>query len=389
MGFKFKLILIIIMVQSLLSFVQANDCNDIATKIIKAKPNHAAIKNLDAVANGLLSEVGQNPKVLFVNLAASGLGFDLAQLQVVKAFVENTPGAEIIIPSSRKDFLFLGMSDETKKATIDFMVQEEKAKRLKINFIFSKNEYAADLVNWTRDYAPVKIFNKKTKTFELIAFKYYKASPVDESLYKIGVRFMDEIQDKIAGVLKLKLKRSDLLMEGGNMLSDGNGTVYFSTKILENNPGKTKAQIESELSNLGLADKFVWLTALPGSIEPTGHVDLVMRFIAPNKVVVPSSKDAKTQRALNKIVKELEATGLSVERLEMSSNVIVTITDKKTIESHLNALPFGSSILIPKYGTDYDEEAKLYYQGLGFNVIFVTGETMKQSGSVHCMTFTY
>lgn len=365
--------------------VLANECLQLATKIIKPRPK----KKMSNLSSGLVTEWGQSPTILFMNLNAEGPGFNLAQKQVIQAFVENTKKAEMIIPSSKKDFISLAQFAPDKKETIDFILSEESAKRLKVNYLFKDKEYAIDSVLWTRDYAPVKIYNKSLNKFELIAFKYLKAEPKKDSLYKKGARYIEDIQEKIADTLKLKLKHSDLAVEGGNMLSDEKGNVYISSKLLENNPAKTASQIESELLELGLGEKIIWLTKLPNDVEPTGHVDLVMRFIGPNKVFVPSSKNKKANSAFNKIAKELKQSGLEIERLEISSNSISTLDGSKTIESPTNALQFQSNIIIPQYGSEYDQEAQNFYQALGLNVIFATGETMQSAGSVHCMTYTY
>ncbi|MBY0413993.1 MAG: agmatine deiminase family protein, partial [Bdellovibrionales bacterium] len=280
-----------------------------AKQIIKRDKKVAKVKVIDGV-NGLESEVNQKPSALFVNISANGPGFDQAQFDIIKTFVENTTEPHLIIPSSKDVLKTLDIMDPGKKQLRNYLESEVAAKRIKISYLFTNKEFSADSIAWTRDYAPIKIYNGKKKKFELIAFKYRKATVKDQSGYNSGMRYIEDAQERVAKILKLDLMRSDLYAEGGNMLASGSGNVYISTALIDNNPLKTKLEIEEELIRLGLGNKIVWITKLPRKLEPTGHVDLIMRFIDDRRVIVPSSSNKSLNSALNKVVKELEESGL-------------------------------------------------------------------------------
>src|ERR1044071_4410847 len=56
---------------------------------------------------------------------------------------------------------------------------------------------------------------------------------------------------------------NDLVHTGGNFMSDGLGTAFSSELVLQENPAKTPAQIDSIMSEFMGIDRYVKMTTLP------------------------------------------------------------------------------------------------------------------------------
>ena len=96
---------------------------------------------------------------------------------------------------------------------------------------------------------------------------------------------------------KLKIKRftSDLILEGGGVSFDGQGTMVTTEQMLmhkNRNAAFSKLQIEKEVKDLLGIQKVIWLKK--GLVEDEGtdgHVDCVAEYLAPQKVLVQTVYD--------------------------------------------------------------------------------------------------
>ena len=128
---------------------------------------------------------------------------------------------------------------------------------------------------------------------------------------------------------KLKIKRftSDLILEGGGVTFDGQGTMITTEQMLMNknrNASFSKKQIEKEVRDLLGINKVIWLKK--GLIEDEGtdgHVDCVAEYLAPKKVLVQTIHDKNNPNyELLKINLEIlngenDAQGNKLEIIEM------------------------------------------------------------------------
>jgi agmatine deiminase len=88
----------------------------------------------------------------------------------------------------------------------------------------------------------------------------------------------------VAGRAGVAVLASSLVLEGGGIEVDGQGTAIITESCVLNanrNPGVGKAQCERELRRLLGIEKVIWLPGIAGKDITDGHTDFYARFCAP------------------------------------------------------------------------------------------------------------
>ncbi|MFB7361262.1 agmatine deiminase family protein [Streptomyces hydrogenans] len=177
--------------------------------------------------------------------------------------------------------------------------------------------------------------------------------------------------DRISGLLleRLGVDRiaSDMILEGGAITVDGEGTLITTEQCLlhpNRNPGLTRERIEAELkARLGV-EKVIWLPY--GGLldtETDGHVDGVCAFAAPGRVVVslpddPAHPDHVRMRA-NRAVLEAstDARGRSLEIVEVSQTAFAEVAGVRVEVSYLNYYLANGGVVVPVADAPQDAAA--------------------------------
>ncbi|MFH8574955.1 agmatine deiminase family protein [Streptomyces zaomyceticus] len=160
---------------------------------------------------------------------------------------------------------------------------------------------------------------------------------------------------------------SDMILEGGAITVDGEGTLITTEQCLlhtNRNPDLNRDQIEAELkSRLGV-DKVIWLPY--GGLldtETDGHVDGVCAFAAPGKVVVslpadPEHPDYARMRA-NRAVLEAstDARGRTLEIVDVPQVAFAEVAGGRVEVSYLNYYVANGGVVVPVAGVPQDMAA--------------------------------
>jgi agmatine deiminase len=208
------------------------------------------------------------------------------------------------------------------------------------------------------------------------------------------------IGDFIAKKSGTPTRAFDLVMEGGSLENDGEGTILTTRECLLNpnrNPGWSQDDIEETLKDAFGAKKILWLDDGLLNDHTDGHIDNIARFIGPAKVVCqsPYGKNDPNTKVLDKIANDLEkmtaANGRKLEVIRVPSPGLVEDPDGAPMAaSHMNFIIGNKAVAVPTYGTESADEAvaalqKLFphrdVQGLSSLAILTNG-----GGSFHCMT---
>ncbi|MFF3645272.1 agmatine/peptidylarginine deiminase [Streptomyces sp. NPDC002564] len=212
-----------------------------------------------------------------------------------------------------------------------------------------------------------------------------------------------DADDRISGLLldRLGVERiaSDMILEGGSVTVDGEGTLITTEQCLlhpNRNPGMSRQEIEAELkSRLGVT-KVVWLPY--GGLldtETDGHVDGVCAFVAPGKVVVslpadPAHPDHARMRA-NRAVLEVttDAQGRPLEIVDLPQTVFTRVAGEEVEVSYLNHYLANGGVVVPVAGLPEDEAALAVLAAAhpDRKVVGVRAAAVAYGGGgVHCIT---
>ncbi|KAJ3546525.1 hypothetical protein NM208_g1962 [Fusarium decemcellulare] len=251
---------------------------------------------------------------------------------------------------------------------------------------------------WMRDLGPIFVKSRDGKAVRGINFNFNywgnKRGPSgDERMAAIAAKH-------ITGVQPIS---TTLIAEGGGMDVDGEGTFMAAESAVLNdnrNPGKSKAQIEAELSRLLGAKKFIWMSGEVDKDTTDCHVDALARFVGGGKVVLskPSPKNpgryvSAYEDARAKLTGATDAQGRLIEMydcVEPDSGKLENVVDGDIIASYVNFLPLNGGLILPKFGDEQrDAEALGLFQKLYpdqkvvqvyINALPIIG------GGIHCAT---
>jgi agmatine deiminase len=136
----------------------------------------------------------------------------------------------------------------------------------------------------------------------------------------------ERVAQKVLEIERADRYRAPLVLEGGSIHVDGEGTVLTTEECLLNpnrNPELSREQIERALlEHLG-AQKVIWLGCGVYCDETDGHVDNLACFARPGTVLVTVSEDAAdpqhaiTADALERLRGARDARGRELEVIEL------------------------------------------------------------------------
>ncbi|MEU9303603.1 agmatine deiminase family protein [Streptomyces sp. NPDC048269] len=247
---------------------------------------------------------------------------------------------------------------------------------------------------WTRDTAPVFVVNDARTQRAGLDFRFNgwgEKYPFDkDDLLPVGV----------CAQLGLPRTPVDMVLEGGSVLTDGQGTLITTEECLlhpNRNPGMTRAQIEATLLASYGARKVIWLPyGLYHDDITNGHVDLVAAYLGPARLLLHTQPDPAhpnhDRMAANKAVLDAstDACGRRFQVVEMHHQPQFR-HQGLTVEtfSYTNYYLTSGSVVVPTAGEPADTLALAQFATLfpGREVVGAPARTLAWGGGgVHCVT---
>jgi agmatine deiminase len=192
---------------------------------------------------------------------------------------------------------------------------------------------------------------------------------------------------------QIPLKLLDFHTEGGNLLTDGAGTLFMTDKVFKANPQfGSRADLEAYLHSVVVYDKLIITPRM--KIERTGHIDLLMKLLNAQTVMVstPSSRwdDARLSAVMQIFRSETNANGEKYHIIEMPTPPLFFNWLVYPIRrSYTNALTVNGRILVPIYKSNSDDIAIRRYEAhaTDYDIIPIDCSVgINGGGAIHCMT---
>jgi agmatine deiminase len=224
------------------------------------------------------------------------------------------------------------------------------------------------------------------------------------------------IPRKIAELAGVDRYKAPLVLEGGSIHVDGQGTVITTEECLLSpgrNPQLSRAEIEHYLRDYLNVEKVIWLARGIDPDETNGHVDDVACFVRPGVVLAGVTEDKDDwrydllQENLARLRAASDARGrqLEVHTLQMPAIIEITADEAwgidssedaiprragdKTAASYLNFYICNGGVVLPVFDDAHDDDARQTVQRLfpDRKVVTVAGrEIVLGGGNVHCIT---
>ena len=248
---------------------------------------------------------------------------------------------------------------------------------------------------WVRDYGPIATVNNaeiQLNNFQFDGwgkkFPFYNDNLVTEQLC------LKVLQKNYTN------KSHGLVLEGGNLDTDGLGTLLTTKRCLLNksrNPNMKQAQIEDVLKTQLHIKKILWLEHgyLEGD-DTDGHVDILARFCSPEIICYTSPIGGGDKQELELVAMEKQLRtftnyqGQPYELIPLPHpKPIINNDGKRLPASYTNFLILKNDVLAPIYDDPADDLAlqRLAYCFPERKIIPINSLSLiEQGGAIHCAT---
>ena len=230
---------------------------------------------------------------------------------------------------------------------------------------------------WCRDYMPVQVSESK--------FIEYRYDPdyLQEKRYRKLKTYPDIVCDEIG----LKTCKSDLILDGGNVIKWRNKVILTDKIISENSAKYLKAELLLRLKSLFEVDSIILIPWFRG--EKFGHADGMIRFIDDDHVLVDGYYLNAKPEFKNKFYKVLRTNNLTPVEYVFD---IQKQNNKNW--GYLNYLQMENLILFPQFDIDEDEQALEQikhafpkYAAKGQIATINCNEIIRQGGVLNCLSW--
>ncbi|MGK7876309.1 MAG: agmatine/peptidylarginine deiminase [Xenococcaceae cyanobacterium] len=200
-----------------------------------------------------------------------------------------------------------------------------------------------------------------------------------------------KLKTRLCQYLEIPFYEAPLVLEGGAVTLDGEGTLITTEECLLNpnrNPDQNKAEVEQILKDYFNVSKVIWLArgTIPDPITD-GHVDGICVFVASATVMLHTTDDRSTpnyqicQDAKAKLLSASDAKGRKLEIIELPLALDV---------AHINFYIANDSIIVPIADDTSQDDTPISIIRDAFperQVVGVSGRILAQGGGgVHCIT---
>jgi agmatine deiminase len=267
---------------------------------------------------------------------------------------------------------------------------------------------------WIRDCGPTFVVNRHGDV-RGVDWKFNAWGGMSQGLY------FPWDQDDLVGTKVVDLERQpryapDIVMEGGSIDVDGQGTLLATEECLLNpnrNPNLGRDDITMYLREYLDVEQIIWLPNGVYLDETNGHVDNLARFFAPGHVMLTWTDDTTDpQHAISleaeqvlKASVDTRGRPLTVVRIHQPEPVIITREEATGVDaipgsqprtsgerlaaSYVNSYIANDAVIVPGFDDNHDQAALDTYARLfpRRRIIQVPGrEILLGGGGIHCIT---
>ena len=231
---------------------------------------------------------------------------------------------------------------------------------------------------WARDYMPIQLTNEK--------FVEYRYDP--DYLQGIQYRHLKTSPDIVCDAIGLKTNKTDIILDGGNVVKSNN-TVILTDKVIEENKKiYSRSRLTNIIKELFEVQKVVFI---PRDKKcPFGHADGMLRFINEDRVLISGFYETVGNSFTTKLLAALKSAKIKWEWLRCAKK------EKEENIAYINFLQTRDLILLPKLNRRNEDKAALNAIKTFFpdydkrNRIFQidTSALFKLGGALNCISWT-
>lgn len=308
---------------------------------------------------------------------------------------DELPGVEPVFAAvaaavSRRERLIITCRDEARRGHVAALLERARVRMEAVRFFTAPSNDV-----WVRDHGPITLIEDGRPILCDFIFNgwgdKYEARDDNEITRRLHAQ---------GAFGATPLRRSDFVLEGGSLESDGRGTLLTTTQCLltpTRNPDRSRAEIEDCLrSELGV-DRVLWLEHgwLAGD-DTDSHVDQLARFCDARTIAYASCADETDEHYPALRAMEMELAALRDPDGRPYTLVPLPLPQPKRdrdgrrlAASYANFLVIDGAVLAPVYSDPADRIAleRLAACFPGREIIDIPClPLISQNGSLHCAT---
>jgi len=245
---------------------------------------------------------------------------------------------------------------------------------------------------WIRDYFGNTGYKNDVDSMVMVDWIYNRPRPGD-----------DKVAHQVSSLLNIPLfetavNPSRLVHTGGNYMSDGLGYGFSSNLVLDENPTKSKTDVDGIMNDFLGVSNYINMTNLP--YDDIHHIDMHMKLMNENTLLVGEyptgiSDGPQIEANINYVLSNSSASNgqpYNIERIDMpKGNTGGWPNQGGSYYTYANMLFVNNSILVPVYNLSTDAAALDRIRDLmpGYRVVGIDcSSIIPQGGAIHCITHT-
>ena len=268
---------------------------------------------------------------------------------------------------------------------------------------------------WMRDIGPIFVVNDQGK-IRGVDWTFNAWGGLEEGLY------FPWDQDSLVKRKVLEIERvarydaSDIVMEGGAIAVDGEGTLITTAQCILNknrNPHMSRENMEKKLSDYLGIHKVIWLEDGLVGDETDGHVDEVLFYVRPGEVAIGWTDDPEHPQydvlhaAYETLKRETDAQGrrLKIHKIQLPEQIQLTEEESSEIDfdpdafersassifiaTYVNCYLCNGAVILPAFNDPQDDVARRQFEEIypDREILQVyTREVSVGGGNIHCIT---
>jgi len=289
---------------------------------------------------------------------------------------------------TRREELLVVAQDEAHAAHIRAGIAANGGDTARVHFRFAP---AND--TWARDHGPITV--EREGELELLDFVFNGWGN------KWAADKDNRINRTIRDFFAAPMTHIDLVMEGGALETDGEGTLMTTRRCLlspERNPHLDEKAIEAELKHWLGAERVLWLDhgAMEGD-DTDSHIDTLARFASPDAIVYQACDDREdshfeelaAMRAELEAFRQADGRPYTLHALPWPQARHDPVTGQRLPATYANFLIINGAVLAPAYDDAADEKAREVLAAAfpGHDIIMIDClPVIRGFGSLHCIT---
>ena len=269
---------------------------------------------------------------------------------------------------------------ETNKVFYSFLsTYDFKPELVKLRQFLKKNNFGYGHIAGTsdyfcRDYMPIQISEN-----EFVQFNFKPDYLIGNEIVLGCLTNTDTVFRKNGFLKKYKIQKSELILDGGNIIKSKNRVIVTDKVVQDNN--LPLEEIKVQLENLFNA-KVIIIPMYPG--EETGHADGIIRFVN-EETVLTINLDDENEEWTENLINELKFSDLN----------IISLPKAKSPEKdwrYINYLHVGAKVIVPSFENESDKIIlpflSVLFEKYGIKMMTINAVNIaEQGGILNCFTW--